>query len=135
MKFYRCAEHETGEEGKPLLAKFTFQCPVGTAFDEELSTCNFPHSLMNVPPNCPTEIPTEPSSPPGQEGESSDNNSSTPPPASSDVHEIPSATGAIGGTNKVITLTSITNRIHPFFIPQIPMYTPYYYSNALYLKK
>jgi hypothetical protein len=130
MKFYRCAEHETEDKEKPLFVKFTFQCPVGTAFDEALSTCNFPHSLMNLPPNCPMEIPPPAASPPAEE--------------ESEGSVTPTTTTAQPPTenNSVVSATPVIHHLTAFsgfpfqtlFFPQAgPAHTAY--SNVIYFKK
>lgn len=60
-KFYRCAEHETQVMGMPALFKFEFLCPVGTAFDDSISTCNYSYNVPNLPENCLTEAQAPPS--------------------------------------------------------------------------
>ena len=41
-RFYRCVDLT----GSGNFQKYSFSCPVGTAFDQELSICNFLHSVV-----------------------------------------------------------------------------------------
>ncbi|CAG7834053.1 unnamed protein product [Allacma fusca] len=55
QKFYRCAEHETLEGGS-IVNKFEFRCPPGTAFDESISTCNYPSNVDGITEQCMAQV-------------------------------------------------------------------------------